>query len=93
MQAAMLRFCMTARMSRPSGVLLRTSQVATMISTANPMTNTRFQPKMTSLTVQFPDSQAGLETCTLFAPKIRRNNCWSTSEMPQVASSDSSGRR
>ena len=32
-------------------------------------------------------------TCTLFAPKMRRKSCCRTSETPQVASSDSSGRR
>ncbi len=92
MQAAMLRFCMTARMSRPSEVLLRTSQVPTMMRAAKPMTNTRFQPKTTSLTVQFPDSHDGLDTWTLFEPKISFRTCCITSDTPQVASSDSSGR-
>ena len=60
---------------------------------ANAITKIRLYPKITSLTVKLPRSQEGEFTCTLFAPKTRRNNCCIMSETPQVASSDSSTRR
>ena len=40
-QEAMSRFCMTARMSRPSGVLLSSSQVPMTMATANTTTKMR----------------------------------------------------
>ena len=59
MHAAMSRFCITARMSKPSGVLVSSSQTSSTIAIANPMTKSRFQPSSTSLTVKFPLSQLG----------------------------------
>ena len=41
MQEAMSRFCITARIKSPSGVLVRRTQVPKTIATAKPITNTR----------------------------------------------------
>ena len=41
MHAAMSRFCITARINRPSGVLVSRSHVPMTIATAKPMTKSR----------------------------------------------------
>ena len=59
MHAAISRFCMTARMSKPSGVRVSSNQTSKTMAMAKPITKRRFQPKSTSLTVKFPLSQLG----------------------------------
>src|SRR5712672_685858 len=48
MQPAMVRFCVTARMLRPSGVSCINPQVSTNVTIAKAMANMRFQVKMKS---------------------------------------------
>ena len=56
---AMSRFCMTARMSKPSGVRVNSNQTSRTMAVAKPITKRRFHPKSTSLIVKFPLSQLG----------------------------------
>src|SRR6266478_3680822 len=56
---AIPRFCITARISKPSGVLVKSNQVAMTITTAKQITKTRFKPKLTSAIEKCPRSQEG----------------------------------
>ena len=93
MQAAISRFCITERIRRPKGVRVSKSQVPRTIMTANPITNTRLYPKLTSWMLKCPSSHDGESTSTLFEPKTIRKHCCMKSDTPQVARSDSNGRR
>ena len=48
MQPAMVRFCVTARMLRPSGVISINAQVSASVTVAKAIANMRFQVKMKS---------------------------------------------
>src|SRR5260370_32232742 len=77
-------------MNKPSGVLVNNIQVPTTIRMADTITKIRLYPKITSLTVKLPRSQEGEFTCTLFAPKTKRNSCCMIRDTPQVASNSCS---
>ncbi|MCY1435567.1 hypothetical protein D9M71_516660 [compost metagenome] len=92
-QAAMLRFCVTARTFRPRRVRFSSSQVSTSTQRAKPMMTMRFHGSTRlGSTWMPPDSHAGLATSTFCAPNSTRTSWISTRLMPQVASRVSSGR-
>ena len=93
MAAAMRRFWVTARISRPKRVRRMTASRAANTTRQKMMITSRL-----SVMVKPPPSstepliQEGVETSRLLGPKILRTSCCRISEMPQVASRVSSGR-
>ncbi|EWS57395.1 hypothetical protein Y695_04833 [Hydrogenophaga sp. T4] len=93
MQLAMGRFCVTPRTNRPSRVRVISSVTPISTAAAKPMMTMRFQGRLRlPSSVTPPLIQLGFSTPTFCAPNRLRTPCISTSEMPQVASSVSSGR-
>ncbi len=92
-QAAMLRFCVTARTFRPRRVLFSKSQVRSTTNSAKPMITMRlYGSTRFGSTCRPPESQAGLATSTFCAPNSTRTSWIRIRLMPQVASRVSSGR-
>ena len=93
-QPAIGRFCVTARTNRPSRVRWSRIQVTASTARQNPVITIRFQGR-TALgrSGTPPDIQEGFATWTFCAPKVTRAAWMRMSESPQVARSDSSGRR
>ena len=91
MAAAMRRFCVTARMRRPKGVARSRSCSATKTRIVKMMIHSR--PLVISRPPRRndPAMKDGAPTSWLLAPKVVRTACCRISEMPQVASSVSSG--
>ena len=93
MQLAIGRFCVTPRTNRPRRVfeISRVTPIST--AAAKAMMRMRFQGSVRlPSSVTLPLIQLGFSTPTFCAPNRLRTPCISTSEMPQVASSVSSGR-
>ena len=88
----MRRFCVTARICRPKAERLSSSSSATKTAIEKTMIHMRFQVMDRPPSSKAPDIQLGLPTSRLVGPKIVRIACCRISEMPQVASSVSSGR-
>ncbi|CAM5568367.1 hypothetical protein SCYAM73S_01312 [Streptomyces cyaneofuscatus] len=90
--SARSRFCTTARIRRPSGVVRRIAARPATHSSANPRMNSLLVARLTPATETLPVSRPGAVVCTFGAPKMSRANCWSIRETPQVTSRVSSGR-
>ena len=92
-QAAMPRFCVTARTCRPKRVRCRMNQTPADDqddeADDGDAAPGQHQPVRDSTP---PDSQSGFATATFCAPKIERTVWIRPRLMPQVASSVSSGR-
>ena len=90
--AAMRRFCVTARICRPNGVARSTSCSPTKTSAESTMIQSRLVVIDRPPSSNAPDMNGGLLTWRLLAPNRLRTNCCRMSDTPQVASSVSSGR-
>ena len=90
--AAIRRFCVTARMRRPSDVRLSANSSPENTTSAKTMIQSRFQVTCIIPTLKAPDIQSGLPTCRFVGPKIVRTACCRISDTPKVASKVSSGR-
>jgi hypothetical protein len=89
----MRRFCVTARICRPSACAQHASSSSEEDEQrAKTTIQSRFQVIESWPISNEPDIQDGLPTSRLVGPKMVRTACCRISDMPQVASSVSSGR-
>ncbi|MNL73121.1 hypothetical protein D3C87_1985350 [compost metagenome] len=91
-EEAMRRFCVTARICRPKADFFISTSSAKKIVSENSTIHMRFQVIVRPPSGNDPDIHEGLPTSWLVGPKMVRIACCRISEMPQVASSVSSGR-
>ena len=92
MEAAIRRFCVTARTLSPRLVRFSRSRSARKTPSANSTMAMRFHVSVTPATPIEPCSQSGVETSRFVGPKAVRTACCRMRLTPQVASSVSSGR-
>ncbi len=92
MDEAMRRFCVTARICNPIGERLSSVSSAKKTPSVKMTIHMRFQVIVSPPSSKAPGHPGRIANSRLFAPKMERTACCRMSEIPQVASSVSSGR-
>ena len=92
MEAAIARFCVTARISSPKRVKRNRASKPMKMSKVKTMIHSRLYVTVIRPRSNDPLIHEGLPTSLLVGPKTVRTPCCRISDSPQVASSVSSGR-